>query len=321
MTALEVTQLEVAYERRGRPPVRAVVDATLSVGPGEIVGLVGETGCGKSTLARAAVGLIAPSGGSVVFDGQRLSPLNRRARSRHDIRLQMVFQNPYASLNPRRRVGRQIADSLAILGRANRAERRHRVEELLEQVGLPASAASRFPHEFSGGQRQRIAIARALAADPSVLVLDEPLSSLDASAQAQIANLLVRLSRELGLGLLLISHDLGIVRQVADRVCVMYLGEIVESGPTDELWSRPIHPYTEALIRAIPRADGASFMPEALPGEVPDPARPPTGCRFHPRCPLAFDRCSSEHPLLEQVAQGRLAACWLSSERAQPMPG
>ena len=316
MSALEVNELVVEYERRGRSPVQAVVDATLSVAPGEIVGLVGESGCGKSTLARAAVGLIAPSAGSVVFEGHELAPLGRRARSRHDVRLQMVFQNPYASLNPRRRVGRQIADSLAILGQADRAERSRRVAELLEQVGLSAGAASRFPHEFSGGQRQRIAIARALAADPSVLVLDEPLSSLDASAQAQIANLLVRLARELGLGLLLISHDLGIVRQVADRVCVMYLGEIVESGPTDALWAHPIHPYTEALIRAIPHADGAGFMPEALPGEVPDPARPPQGCRFHPRCPLAFDRCSVEHPPLEEVAAGRLAACWLSGERA-----
>ena len=316
MSALEVSELVVEYERRGQSPVQAVVDATLSVAPGEIVGLVGESGCGKSTLARAAVGLIAPSAGSVVFEGHELAPLGRRARSRHDVRLQMVFQNPYASLNPRRRVGRQIGDSLAILGQASRADRSRRVTELLEQVGLSAGAASRFPHEFSGGQRQRIAIARALAADPSVLVLDEPLSSLDASAQAQIANLLVRLARELGLGLLLISHDLGIVRQVADRVCVMYLGEIVESGPTEEVWARPIHPYTEALIRAIPHADGAGFMPEALPGEVPDPARPPQGCRFHPRCPLAFDRCSIEHPELEQVADGRLAACWLSAERA-----
>jgi peptide/nickel transport system ATP-binding protein len=320
VSALEVNEVGVEYPRRGDAPVRAVIDATLSVATGEIVGLVGESGCGKSTLARATVGLIATTSGSIVFEGRELSPLTRRARSREDARLQMVFQNPYASLNPRRRVGRQIADSLAILGLAGRSDRKHGVEALLEQVGLPASAASRFPHEFSGGQRQRIAIARALAADPSVLVLDEPLSSLDASAQAQIANMLVRLARELGLGLLLISHDLGIVRQVADRVCVMYLGEIVESGPTDELWARPIHPYTEALIRAIPRADGSGFMPEALPGEVPDPARPPSGCRFHPRCPLAFDRCSVDHPPLERVAEGRVAACWLSSERAS-QPG
>ena len=320
MSALEINALGVAYHRRGHEPVQAVVDASIAVGSGEIVGLVGESGCGKSTLARAAVGLISPTAGTIVLEGRQLAPLTRRARDRHDARLQMVFQNPYASLNPRRRIGPQIADSLAILGLADRAERPRRARELLERVGMPASAASRFPHEFSGGQRQRIAIARALAADPSVLVLDEPLSSLDASAQAQIANLLVSLARELGLGLLLISHDLGIVRQVADRVCVMYLGEIVEEGPTEAVWSRPLHPYTEALIRAIPHADGAKFMPEALAGEVPDPARPPTGCRFHPRCPLVFDRCPTEHPPLERVSDGREAACWLSSARAsQPL--
>ena len=319
MSALEINDLSVAYHRHGHVPVQAVVDASIAVASGEILGLVGESGCGKSTLARAAVGLIAPTAGTILLEGRELSPLSRRARDRHDVRLQMVFQNPYASLNPRRRIGPQIVDSLAILGLADRGERPQRAGELLERVGLPASAASRFPHEFSGGQRQRIAIARALAADPSVLVLDEPLSSLDASAQAQIANLLVSLARDSGLGLLLISHDLGIVRQVADRVCVMYLGEIVEEGPTDEVWSRPLHPYTEALIRAIPHADGVGFMPEALPGEVPDPARPPTGCRFHPRCPLVFDRCHTEHPPLERVSEGREAACWLSVERlSQP---
>jgi oligopeptide/dipeptide ABC transporter ATP-binding protein len=320
MSALEINALGVEYRRHGDEPVRAVVDASIAVASGQIVGLVGESGCGKSTLARAAVGLIAPTAGTILLEGRELSPLTRRARDRRDARLQMVFQNPYASLNPRRRIGRQIADSLAILGLAERHERQQRARDLLERVGLPASAASRFPHEFSGGQRQRIAIARALAADPSVLVLDEPLSSLDASAQAQIANLLVSLAREHGLGLLLISHDLGIVRQVADRVCVMYLGEIVEQGPTEDVWSRPLHPYTEALIHAIPHADGAGFMPEALPGEVPDPARPPTGCRFHPRCPLAFERCRSEHPPLERVRERGEAACWLSVERAsQPL--
>lgn len=316
MSALEVTGLGVSYARRGRDPVRAVVDASLSVASGEIVGLVGESGCGKSTLARAAVGLIAPSGGAVVFDGRELQPLTRRARDRHDARLQMVFQNPYASLNPRRRVGPQIADAFGILGLATGEDRSRRVANLLERVGLPVGAATRFPHEFSGGQRQRIAIARALAANPSVLVLDEPLSSLDASAQAQIANLLVELAHD-GLGLLLISHDLAIVHQIADRVCVMYLGEIVEQGPTDEVWERPLHPYTEALIHAIPHADGTGFMPETLPGEVPDPARPPRGCRFHPRCPLAFDRCSIEHPPLESRTDSRTAACWLSAERAR----
>jgi peptide/nickel transport system ATP-binding protein len=316
MSVLEIRNLEVAYERRGREPVRAVVDASLSVDRGEIVGLVGESGCGKSTLARAAVGLIKPTSGAVVFEGRELPALDRSARSREAARLQMVFQNPYASLNPRRRIGSQIADALAILGLAGRDGRRRRSRELLERVGLPGSAAERYPHEFSGGQRQRIAIARALAADPTVLVLDEPLSSLDASAQAQIANLLVDLSHNLGLGLLLISHDLGIVHQVADRVCVMYLGEIVEEGATDEVWTRPLHPYTEALIHAIPHPDGRRFMPEALPGEVPDPARPPAGCRFHPRCPLAFDRCGDEHPTLARVVDARAAACWLAPERA-----
>ena len=317
MSALEIRDLEVAYERRGGEPVRAVVDASLSVDCGEIVGLVGESGCGKSTLARAAVGLIRPAGGTIVFEGRELPPLDRGARSREAARLQMVFQNPYASLNPRRRIGRQIADALAILGLAGRDKRPRRAQELLERVGMPASAASRYPHEFSGGQRQRIAIARALAADPSVLVLDEPLASLDASAQAQVANLLVQLSRELSLGLLLISHDLAIVRHTADVVSVMYLGRIVETGQTREVWSAPLHPYTEALIAAVPRPDGSGTMPDALPGEVPDPARPPTGCRFHPRCPYRFSRCPVEEPELEQAFATRTVSCWLPRD---PVP-
>jgi oligopeptide/dipeptide ABC transporter ATP-binding protein len=317
MNLLSIRDLDVVYERHGRSSVHAVVGASISVDRGEIVGLVGESGCGKSTLARAAVGLVAPAGGTIEFEGRTLRPLTRRSRSRADARLQMVFQNPYASLNPRRTIGSQIADALTILGLAERGTRRLRAIELLELVGLPDDVARRYPYEFSGGQRQRIAIARALAADPTVLVLDEPLSSLDASAQAQIANLLARLSRELGLGLLLISHDLAIVRQMADRLYVMYLGEIVEQGPTHALWSSPLHPYTEALIHAIPHADGEGFMPLALPGEVPDPARPPAGCRFHPRCPLAFDRCAIEHPPLERIVELRDAACWLSNARAQ----
>jgi peptide/nickel transport system ATP-binding protein len=316
VSGLEIVGLRVEHRRHGGGAVQAVVDASLTVALGEIVGLVGESGCGKSTLARAAVGLLAPAAGRIVFQGKELVPLTRRARPRDETRLQLVFQNPYASLNPRRRVGSQIADAMAIRREASRTERERRAGELLERVGLRAEAAARYPHEFSGGQRQRIAIARALAADPKVLVLDEPLSSLDASAQAQLANLLVELVRDLGIGLLLISHDLGIVRQVADRVCVMYLGEIVEQGPTEELWERPLHPYTQALVRAIPRADGAGFMPEPLPGEVPDPARPPSGCRFHPRCPLVFDRCRVDHPPLERVVEGRDAACWLAAELA-----
>jgi peptide/nickel transport system ATP-binding protein len=215
MSALELRDVEVEYSRRGGPKVRAVAGASLTVERGQIVGLVGESGCGKSSLARAAVGLVKPAAGTVRFEGREVTPLTRRARPRELVRLQLVFQNPYSSLNPRRKVGSQVADGL----RGDR--RRARVAELLELVGLSPGAAGRYPHQFSGGQRQRIAIARALAADPSVIVLDEPLASLDASAQAQVANLLVRLSRELSLSLLLISHDLAIVRHVADAVSVM----------------------------------------------------------------------------------------------------
>jgi peptide/nickel transport system ATP-binding protein len=308
MSTLELHNVVVDYGT-----VRAVADASLEVDRGQIVGLVGESGCGKSTLARAAVGLVPTTSGTVLFDGETVSPLTRRARPASLVRLQMVFQNPYSSLNPRRTIGSQVADG--IRGRAKES----RVSELLDLVGLAPGAAGRFPHEFSGGQRQRVAIARALAADPRVIVLDEPLASLDASAQAQLANLLARLSRELELGLLLISHDLAIVRHVADEVCVMYLGRMVETGVTEPVWRVPAHPYSEALIAAVPHADGAGLLPEALPGEVPDPASPPSGCRFHPRCPYAFDPCPTDEPPLLELAGGRRAACWLQTEGEPPV--
>jgi len=320
MSLLELRDVEVEYHRAGRLPVRAVAGASLSLDAGEIVGLVGETGCGKSTLARAAVGLVKPTAGSVWFEGRRLEPLGRRARSRADARVQMVFQNPFSSLNPRRRVGDQIADPMATLAIVPASRRQARVEELLEQVGLSATAARRYPHQYSGGQRQRIAIARALAADPSVIVLDEPLSSLDASAQAQVANLLRRLARDLKVGMLLISHDLAIVRHIADRVAVMYLGLVVEAANTRPLWSTPLHPYTEALIQAIPRADGSGELPEALSGEVPDPARPPQGCRFHPRCPYVFDRCTHDAPSLVPMQGNRSVSCWLHKQGGEERP-
>ena len=309
MSALELDDVVVDYHGRGGA-VRAVAGASISVERGRIVGLVGESGCGKSTLARAAVGLVEAASGTITFEGRAVTPLRRRARPAELVRLQLVFQNPYSSLNPRRTVGSQVADGA----------RGTNVRELLELVGLPPNAVSRYPHEFSGGQRQRIAIARALAASPSVIVLDEPLASLDASAQAQLANLLQRLARELEVGLLLISHDLAIVRHVADAVSVMYLGRMVETAPTVALWERPAHPYSEALIAAVPRADGEGLLPESLPGEVPNPASPPSGCRFHPRCPYAFDRCPVDEPPLLELAGGRASACWLQTPGREPSP-
>jgi oligopeptide/dipeptide ABC transporter ATP-binding protein len=312
MNGLELRDIVVEYERRGRDRLVAVAGASLSVGRGQIVGLVGETGCGKSSLARAAVGLVPLRRGEVLLDGTRLGAMTQyRARADRDRAVQMVFQNPFGSLNPRRRVGDQIADGLSIAASAtNATQRRARVVELLEEVGMSAADAGRFPTQYSGGQRQRIAIARALAASPSILVLDEPLSSLDASVQAQVANLLRQLTVELNVGMLLISHDLAIVRHIADVVAVMYLGEIVETGSTARLWSEPLHPYTQALIGAIPRVDAVGQMPEALPGEVPDASHPPSGCRFHPRCPHVFDKCRTVHP--ELMARGdQRAACWL----------
>ena len=288
MSALELTDVVVDYARRGGGRVRAVAGASISVERGQIVGLVGESGCGKSTLARVAVGLVRPTSGSVVFEGREIAPLGRRGRSRELARLQLVFQNPYASLNPRRKVGSQLADALDTLDLVPAAGRAARVQELLEVVGLPATAAERFPHEFSGGQRQRIAIARTLAADPSVLVLDEPLASLDASAQAQLANLLVSLSRELGLGLLLISHDLAIVRHVADAVSVMYLGRMVETGPTGR-----------ALGAAAPPLQRVADQRDSPPGRQRLPAR--RASRRGARSGTAAERLPLPSPLPVRV--------------------
>lgn len=310
MTVLELVDVEVTYERSDGTPVGAVAGVSLSVNPGEIVGLVGETGCGKSSLARAACGLTRVTAGSVHFDGRPVRPLGARERAVQDIGLQMVFQNPYSSLNPRRRVGDQVADGMRRT--KQRDGQRLTVETLLERVGLAPEVARLFPFQLSGGQRQRIALARALAARPSVIVLDEPLSALDVSVQAQVANLLRNLADELGVGMLLISHDLAIVHEVADRTVVMYLGRIVETGPTRELWSRPLHPYSTALIGAIPTVGTVGRLPEALIGEVPDPAQPPSGCRFHPRCSAVMDKCRSIDPPTFNQGDGRSMACWLA---------
>jgi oligopeptide/dipeptide ABC transporter ATP-binding protein len=308
MSLIEVRDVIVDYKTPGRRPVRAVAGASLDVSPGEIVGLVGESGCGKSTLGRAIVGLQRLTSGSVTLNGVPVSTVGRRARPKADRGLQMVFQDPYSSLNPRRRVWRQVADGLN--DTPNDSSARQAAMELLEAVGLSGAIADRYPHEFSGGQRQRIAIARALAPKPSVIVADEAVSALDASTQAQIANLLVDLAKERGMGLLFISHDLSVIRHIADKVIVMYLGRIVEAAPTAELWESRLHPYTDALVRAIPSLEPDAPTPVAPHGEVPDPAAPPTGCRFHPRCPVAMDRCKTEDPSLVMVGDSRAAACW-----------
>ncbi|MGR6918174.1 ABC transporter ATP-binding protein [[Actinomadura] parvosata] len=295
---LTIDDLVVEHRSPGRPVVRAVAGASLTVRPGEVVGLVGESGCGKSTLARAVCGLNPVTAGSIDFDGQPVTPLGLRRRKLTGI--QMVFQDPYASLNPRRRVGDQIADGLRTARDTATSP-----ADLLERVGLPREFAGRHPHEFSGGQRQRIAIARALAARPRLLIGDEPISALDASAQAQVARLMRDLAVESGAGLLFISHDLSVVRLIADRIAVMYLGKIVEVGDTAEVWANPRHPYTRALLAAIPQPDGLGVLPQELPGDVPDPASPPSGCRFSPRCPLVMDVCRDKEPDFGPVA------CWL----------
>jgi oligopeptide/dipeptide ABC transporter ATP-binding protein len=303
---LELAGVAVEYGRRGQR-VRAVDGVDFTVARGEITGLVGESGCGKSSLARAAVGLEPLAAGTVTFEGKPVTALGRRRRPGYLRGLQMVFQDPYESLNPRRKVGEIIADGVT-LGGGSHADGLARAAGLLDRVGLPATAADSYPHEFSGGQRQRIAIARTLAAGPSCLIADEPISALDASAQAQIANLLGELVTGSSLGLVLVSHDLSVVRQVAHRVAVMYLGRIVEIGDTETVWGNPRHPYTEALVAAIPHADGAGVLPADLPGDVPDPASPPSGCRFHPRCPIAEDSCRERDQSLALVA-GRKIAC------------
>ncbi|MFD4482871.1 ABC transporter ATP-binding protein [Streptomyces sp. NPDC058471] len=297
MTLLSITDLVVEHRSPGRPAVRAVAGAGLTVAKGEVVGLVGESGCGKSTLARAVCGLHAAAGGSITFDGRPVTPLGLRRRELTGI--QMVFQDPYASLNPRRRAGDQIADGLRVRGDSETPA------DLLERVGLPRSFATRHPHELSGGQRQRVAIARALAARPRLLIGDEPISALDASAQSQVAALMRDLAVDAGAGLLFISHDLSVVRLIADRIAVMYLGRIVEVGETAAVWNSPQHPYTQALLRAIPHPDGLGTLPAELAGDVPDPADPPPGCRFHPRCPHVMDICRVREPDFGP------AACWL----------
>ena len=293
--------------RRPHRAVHALSGVSVAVHAGETLGIVGESGCGKSTLARALVRLHRPDAGMVRFEGDDIASLTGPALLRFNRAVQMVFQDPFASLNPRMTVGATLAEALRVHHSVAEADIQARVLALLDQVQLPASAAARHPHEFSGGQRQRIGIARALAVEPRVIIADEPVSALDVSVQAQIVNLFVELQERLGLALVFITHDLRLVRHMTHRVAVMYLGRVVETGPTQTLFAAPRHPYTRALISAVPSLTPGQPKAEAVRGELPSPLNPPSGCAFHPRCPIAEPRCAVEAPNLDATG----LACWL----------
>jgi oligopeptide transport system ATP-binding protein len=298
--------------RRQTGAVRAVDGVTLSVGQGEVLGLVGESGCGKSTLARTILQLVPTTGGAVFLGGRDLARATRAELLACRRQMQMIFQDPYASLNPRMTVYAALAEPLLAHRVCAKGEVRARVDELMRTVGLAPRFARKYPHEFSGGQRQRIAIARALALRPKIIIADEPVSALDVSIQAQILNLLSQLCREMGLALVFIAHDLSVVRHISDRVAVMYLGRIVELGPAEDVIDRPRHPYTRALVSAIPVPDPAVERGRkriVLAGEPPSPINPPSGCAFHPRCPFAIERCREAVPALVPAGPARVAAC------------
>ncbi|MGX1101147.1 ABC transporter ATP-binding protein [Amorphus sp. MBR-141] len=312
---LEIDDLSKSYlvskgflMQRRIATLRAVDGVSFAIGAGETVGLVGESGCGKSTIGKLVMGLVEPTGGAIRFDGQDVFDGGSADMSAYRRSVQMVFQDPYSSLNPRKTVAEIVAQPLDIIGGRNRGDTRSRVLELLSMVGLDPNHANRYPHQFSGGQRQRIGIARALAVEPRLIVLDEPVSALDLSVQAQIINLLDRLQAEFGLSYLFISHDLSVVDHVSHRVAVMYLGRIVEFADADDLFRAPHHPYTEALLSAA--LSGERGREEiVLKGEIPSPMNVPKGCRFHTRCPYAQDNCRTEEPTFRTLAPGHGTAC------------
>jgi peptide/nickel transport system ATP-binding protein len=319
-TLLEVRDLQVHFPiRRGIfkrtvGHVRAVDGVSLAIPPGRTLALVGESGCGKTTVGKGILQLIRPTGGEVDFDGVSLTRLRGERLRRRRAEFQIVFQDPYASLNPRLRVHDILMEGMSALAiLATRSAREARIAELLGQVGLPAESAFRYPHEFSGGQRQRIAIARALSVNPRLVVCDEPTSALDVSVQAQILNLLKRLQRELGLAYLFITHNLAVVEYLADEIAVMYLGRIVERGTVSEVLGAPQHPYTQALLAAVPTIDGGGERLH-VKGELPSPASPPAGCHFHPRCPHAMARCRREYPQAVPLSRTRAVSCFLAEE-------
>jgi oligopeptide transport system ATP-binding protein len=301
--------------------VQAVDGVSFTLAEGETLGLVGESGCGKSTLCRTILKLLEPTSGSIRFEGTEIAGMSRRELAPLRRRMQMIFQDPYASLNPRKRAGQIIGDPLKLHGVASGSELKRQVNDLLERVGLSEEHYNRFPHEFSGGQRQRIGIARALALRPKLIVADEPVSALDVSIQAQIINLLEDLQDEFNLTYIFVAHDLGVVRHVSDRIAVMYLGKIVEIGPADAVYSTPIHPYTLSLLSALPIPDpkeNRGREPMVLEGDVPSPANPPAACRFHTRCPYATEICSEVEPELIHHGGGHWAACHHPLNREHP---
>jgi oligopeptide/dipeptide ABC transporter ATP-binding protein len=296
--------------RRTVGQVRAVDGVSFAIEEGETLGLVGESGCGKSTVARAVLRLIEPTAGRIRLGGRDITALGKAALRPYRRQMQIIFQDPFASLNPRMTAGDIVAEPLRIHGLGDAAERRQRVAALFEQVGLGPQQMRSYPHEFSGGQRQRICIARALALDPSLIVADEPVSALDVSIQAQVINLMMELQREKRLSYLFIAHDLAVVEHISARVAVMYLGRIVEQAPKRELFLRPLHPYTEALLAAVPVPNPRlKRRKRHVQGDVPSPLNPPNGCHFHTRCPYAEARCRIEAPVLQEVSPGRLVAC------------
>ena len=310
MSLLSVRSLCVQYQS-ARGTVRAVDDVSFDLEAGETVGLVGESGCGKSTLGKAVMRLVPNSDGLVILDGQNLTEMQPGALKAARKNIQMIFQDPYSSLNPRHDIGTIVGQPLSVAG-WSRSDIRGRVAELMGQVGLPAEAVRRYPHEFSGGQRQRIGIARALALNPKVIICDEPVSALDVSVRAQVINLLKDLQQATGVAYLFISHDLSVVEHISDRLIVMYLGRIVESGRSEDIWRQPAHPYTHALFAAAPVADprlARSRNKSVLQGELPSPLNPPPGCSFNTRCPMAHKRCREDRPVLRTLADGRMVAC------------
>jgi oligopeptide/dipeptide ABC transporter ATP-binding protein len=299
--------------RRVAGQVKAVDGVSFAIDAGRTLGLVGESGCGKSTLGRAVLRLHEPTSGEVLLQGEEITRLPHRALLPYRRRMQIIFQDPYASLNPRRTVAQAIREPLDVHGIGSDAARARRVEELLDVVGMSRAVQDRYPHEFSGGQRQRIGIARALALNPSFIVADEPVSALDVSVQSQVLNLIARLQREHGIAFLFISHDLAVIQHVSDDIAVMYLGRVVELAPAPRIYRDPLHPYTRALLSAVPIPEPARRVGRVvLPGDIPSPANPPPGCPFHPRCPQAVERCRIEVPALEDKTRGRpahLVAC------------